>query len=125
QVSDAPHNVGLDRVPADTGAGRGAFKAPSLRNVAARPPYMHDGRFATLAQVVDFFDAGVQATPDLDPLLRNADGTPRRLGLTAAQKAALVAFLNTLTDSTFLTAPRFADPFVFPSIPPVAPPVAP
>jgi cytochrome c peroxidase len=118
QVSDSVHNVGLDPVDADTGAGRGAFKAPSLRNVAVRPRFMHDGRFTTLEQVIDFFDAGVQPNPNLDPRLRAADGSPRRLGLAPVQKAALVAFLRTLTDSTFLTAPRFADPFAPPAPPP-------
>jgi plastocyanin len=111
QVSDTVHNIGLDAVPSDTGAGRGAFKAPSLRNVALRPRFMHDGRFTTLEQVVDFFDSGVQANPDLDPRMKTPDGTPRRLGLTASQKAAIVAFLGTLTDSAFVTAPKFANPF--------------
>jgi cytochrome c peroxidase len=111
QVSDTVHNIGLDAVPSDTGAGRGAFKAPSLRNVALRPRFMHDGRFTTLEQVVDFFDSGVQANPDLDPRMKTPDGTPRRLGLTASQKAAIVAFLGTLTDSAFVTAPRFSNPF--------------
>jgi cytochrome c peroxidase len=111
QVSDTVHNIGLDAVPSDTGAGRAAFKAPSLRNVALRPRFMHDGRFTTLEEVVDFFDAGVQANPDLDPRLKASDGTPRRLGLTPSQKAALVAFLGTLTDSAFVTAPRFSSPF--------------
>jgi len=114
QVSDSIHNTGLDVVSADTGAGRGAFKAPSLRNVAVRPRFMHDGRFTTLAQVVDFYDSGVQPNPNLDPRLRTPNGTPRRLNLTPAQKASLVAFLNTLTDSAFLAAPRFANPFAPP-----------
>jgi cytochrome c peroxidase len=118
QVSDSIHNIGLDAVSTDTGAGHGAFKAPSLRNVAVRPRFMHDGRFTSLAQVIDFFDAGVQPNPDLDPRLKAADGTPERLGLTTDQKAALVAFLGTLTDSTFLTSPRFANPFAPPSGPP-------
>jgi len=108
---DAAHNTGLDAVTADTGAGRGRFKAPSLRNVAARPPYMHDGRFATLEQVVEHYDSGVQPNRDLDPRLRAADGTPRALELTAEQKAALVAYMRALTDSSFLASPRFADPF--------------
>jgi plastocyanin len=122
QVSDSVHNIGLDAVTADTGAGRGAFKAPSLRNVAVRPRFMHDGRFTSLDQVVAFFDSGVQPNPDLDPRLRNADGTPKRLGLTASQRAAIVAYLNTLTDSTFLTAPRFANPFAPATAPPPPPP---
>ena len=65
----------------------------------------------TVAQVSDFFDSGVQPNPDLDPRLRNSDGSPRRLGLAASEKAALVTFLKTLTDSTFLADPRFSDPF--------------
>jgi cytochrome c peroxidase len=120
QVSDTVHNIGLDALTSDTGAGRGAFKAPSLRNVALRPRFMHDGRFTTLEQVVEFFNAGVQPNPDLDSRLRAPDGTPRRLGLTAGQKAALVVFLQTLTDSSFVTAAKFANPF--PSSPGEPPP---
>lgn len=111
QILDAPHNIGLDLVSTDTGAGRGTFKAPSLRNVAIRPRFMHDGRFASLAEVVEFYNSGVQPNANLDPRLRTPDGTPRRLNLTASQKAALVAFLGTLTDTSFLTAERFSNPF--------------
>lgn len=121
QVSDSVHNIGLDAVTVDTGAGLDAFKAPSLRNVAVRPRFMHDGRFTTLAQVIDFFDTGVQPNPNLDARLKAADGSPRRLGLTPAQKVSLAAFLRTLTDSAFLTATRFASPFV-PAIAPPPPP---
>lgn len=120
QVSDSIHNIGLDAVSADTGAGRGAIKAPSLRNAAVRPRFMHDGRFTSLDQVIDFFDAGVQPNPDLDPRLKAPDGSPKRLNLTTDQKAALVAFLRTLTDSTFLTSPRFANPFAPAGPPPEA-----
>jgi cytochrome c peroxidase len=121
QVSDSVHNIGLDAVSTDTGAGRSAFKAPSLRNVAVRPRFMHDGRFTSLEQVVDFFNSGVRSNPDLDPRLKAPDGNPRQLGLTETQSAALVAFLKTLTDSTFLTAPRFSNPFGGPTtLPPTA-----
>lgn len=112
---DGVHNTGLDVAVTDSGAGRGRFKVPSLRNVAVRAPYMHDGRFATLEQVVDHYSDGVQANPALDQRLRRRDGAPRALGLSAAQKKALVAYLKTLTDSAFLTAPRFSDPFVLQS----------
>ncbi len=125
-INDAPANIGLDAVTADTGAGRGRFKSPSLRNVALRPRFMHDGRFTSLEQVVDFYDGGVQPNPDLDPRLRAAGGAPKRLNLTAGQKSALIAFLQTLSDSTFFTTPRFANPFapvVMPTVPPVAPTV--
>jgi plastocyanin len=125
QVGDSVHNIGLDAVSADTGAGRGAFKAPSLRNVAVRPRLMHDGRFTSLAQVVAFYDSGVQPHPDLDPRLKAPDGSPRRLGLTAAQRAAIVAFLQTLTDPAFLAAPRFSNPFAHTTpAPPATPPPA-
>ena len=86
------------------------FKAPSLRSVGLTGPYMHDGRFATLAQVVDFYAAGVQDGPALDPRLREG-GEPRRLHLDAADRAALVAFLKTLDDPVLTTDPRFGDPF--------------
>jgi cytochrome c peroxidase len=108
---DFAHNIGLDAVPLDAGAGGGRFKSPSLRNIAIRAPYMHDGRFATLEEVIEHYDNGVQFSPNLSPALVAAPGQPLRLGLTAEEKAALVAFLNTLTDVAFLTDPRFADPF--------------
>jgi cytochrome c peroxidase len=86
------------------------FKAPSLRSVGLTGPYMHDGRFATLAQVVDFYVSGVRDGPALDPRLR--EGTaPQRLDLDATDRAALVAFLETLDDPVLTTDPRFADPF--------------
>jgi cytochrome c peroxidase len=89
----------------------GLFKSPSLRDVERTGPYMHDGRFATLDEVIDHYDHGVQAHPNLDRRLRRPDGTPQRLNLSAADKAALRAFLLTLTDDALRDDPRFADPF--------------
>lgn len=86
------------------------FKAPSVRNVALTGPYMHDGRFAMLAEVIAFYDHGVQDGPALDPRLRRG-GRPRQLGLSAPDQAALVAFLTTLNDPVLTTDPRFANPF--------------
>ena len=111
QAGEALHNNGLDATVNDTGAGRGRFKTPSLRNVAVRRRFMHDARFTSLEEVVAFYDSGVQPSPALDALLRAPDGSPRRLGLSDVERAALVTFLGTLTDSTFLTSPRFANPF--------------
>jgi len=111
QAGEALHNNGLDAAVTDSGAGDGRFKVPSLRNVAVRRRFMHDGRLASLEDVVAFYDSGVQANPKLDALLRTPDGSPRRLGLTVVERAAVVAFLGALTDSSFLTAPRFANPF--------------
>ena len=107
-----PRNNGLDVVPADVGAGGGRFKVGSLRNVGRTAPYMHDGRFATLEQVVEFYDSGVRDSPNLDPGLRlPGGGGPRRLNLSTAERAALVAFLRTLTDDSFATDVRWSDPF--------------
>jgi cytochrome c peroxidase len=85
-------------------ADRGKFKTPSLRNVAVTAPYMHDGRFATLQEVVEHYDRGVQRTATLDPNL--AKHPMSGLGLTADDKRDLVAFLTTLTDESFLNPPK-------------------
>jgi cytochrome c peroxidase len=111
QFADQATNVGLDVVSADSGAGAGRFKPASLRNVAVRPPYMHDGRFRTLRDVVRFYSVGVEWTPALDLRLQETGGRPRHLDLTDAQVDQLVAFLESLTDSAFLTDPRFGNPF--------------
>lgn len=101
-------NNGLALAAADLGrmavtksaADRGKFKTPSLRNVAVTAPYMHDGRFATLEDVIEHYDHGVQRTETLDPNLAKHPATG--LGLTAEDKAALVAFLKSLTDDDFI-----------------------
>jgi cytochrome c peroxidase len=111
---DHPDNIGLDATDADVGAGNGTFKAPSLRNVAVRPPYMHDGRFRTLAAVVDFYNHGIRNNRHLDPRLRAPDGAPQRLHLSQTQRDALVAYLGTFTDQGVLHDERFANPFVQP-----------
>jgi cytochrome c peroxidase len=99
---------GLDLEPNDSGrmavtsdpADRGKFKTPSLRNVALTAPYMHDGRFKTLDEVVDHYSTGVVQSANLDP---NIAKHPREgIQLTTEEKAALVAFLRTLTDEAFV-----------------------
>ncbi|MEM9997249.1 MAG: cytochrome c peroxidase, partial [Bacteroidota bacterium] len=113
QVAVEALNNGLDVDTAeDEGAGDGRFKTGSLRNIAVTAPYMHDGRFATLEQVVDHYDRGVRPHPNLSPPLRMPNGQPLRLNLNAQERAALVAFLETLTDEDFLTDERWSDPFV-------------
>ena len=113
QTMDGGLNNGLDAVPVDLGAGNGAFRAPSLRNVAVSAPYMHDGRFATLRAVIDHYDHGVVDSPLVSIRLRgeNFDGPVRRLNLSEDDKNALEAFLGTLTDTALLADPKFADPF--------------
>ena len=80
---------------------RGAFSTPSLRNIALTAPYMHDGRFATLEQVLDHYSEGLQYTATLDPNLAKHPGGG--LQLSPEDKQALIAFLKTLTDTDFVS----------------------
>lgn len=82
----------------------GKFRAPTLRNIALTAPYMHDGRFNTLEEVIDHYDSGGHATP-------NKDGLIYPLSLTDQQKEGLIAFLHTLTDTSFLENPYLTNPF--------------
>lgn len=82
----------------------GRFRVPTLRNVLFTAPFMHDGRFATIEDVIDHYNSGGHQTANKDALIRP-------LGLTVSQKADLIAFLKTLSDSTFLTDPAFSSPF--------------
>ena len=115
-ITDRPFSNGLDTYPTDFGAGGGQFKVGSLRNVALTAPYMHDGRFATLEEVVEHYDSGIQPHYALFPALRQGNGQGIRMNLSAKDRAALVAFLQTLTDETLVTDARWSDPF-----PPPAP----
>ncbi len=106
-------NNGLELAADDIGrmavtknaADHGKFKTPSLRNIARTAPYMHDGRFATLEEVVEHYNSGVRRSVTLDPNL--AKHPEAGMQLTAQEKADLVAFLKTLTDETF-TGPESA-----------------
>ena len=89
----------------------GVFKVPFLRNIELTAPYMHDGRFSTLEDVVDHYSEGIVAHDNLSEELKNEDGTPRRLNLNQEDKDALVAYLKTLTDETLASDTRFTDPF--------------
>ncbi|HEV2479648.1 MAG TPA: cytochrome c peroxidase [Puia sp.] len=117
-LTETYHNNGLDSVFADPGRegvtgmayDRGRFRVVTLRNIALTAPYMHDGRLATLPQVLDHYSDHIAGGPTLSPTLRDAAGRPEPLHLSAGEKKALLAFLNTLTDSTFITDPRFSDP---------------
>lgn len=114
------HNNGLEAEPADHGredftqdpADRGRFRVPTLRNIAVTAPYMHDGRFTTLRQVLDHYSDHIQPSATLSPFIPDSiDHTGRRGSLLdEAQKNDIVAFLEMLTDSTFLTNPDFGPP---------------
>ena len=86
------------------------FKVPSLRNIEKTGPYMHDGRFATLEEVIDHYNNDVKPSSTTDPLLFHSM-EPGGLQLTNEEKADLIAFLKTLTDTGLATDPRFSDPF--------------
>ena len=98
-------NIGLDLVYEDEGAGSGMFKIPSLRNVAITGPYMHDGRFETLAEVVNHYVNGVKDHPKLDWKLQEP------IVLSDKEQEQLVEFLHTFTDYTLISDRKFSNPF--------------
>ena len=110
------HNNGLDSVFTDLGRGAitgnafdyGKFLTPTLRNIALTAPYMHDGRFQTLEEVVEHYNSGGKASATVDPLMKHV-GTG--LNLSNQEKADLVAFLKTMTDTSFINDTRFRSPF--------------
>jgi len=118
-ANPGPQNNGLDIVTTDKGAGsvfnnpifEGRFKTTSLRNIELTSPYMHDGRFSALEEVVEHYNSGIQAHPTLSPALTDANGDPVRLNFTDTEKAALVAFLRTLTDESIANEEKWSDPF--------------
>jgi len=107
------HNNGLDAIFTDLGLGQvtgdpadnGKFKSPSLRNLAFTAPYMHDGRFNTLDEVINHYSEGLQNSPTIDPLMKKvAEGGVQ---ITPQEKADLKAFLLTLSDYDFINNPDF------------------
>ncbi|MEQ6118879.1 cytochrome c peroxidase [Reichenbachiella sp. MALMAid0571] len=108
-----------DGLAAVTGfpSDKGKFKVPSLRNIALTAPYMHDGRFSTLEEVLDHYNEGIIRSETLDPLIlaaSNENIVPNediKLHLTDEEKEAIIAFLKTLTDYNFITDEKFSDPF--------------
>jgi cytochrome c peroxidase len=113
-------NNGLDAIPTDLGTqvpalqrdgSQGVFRAASLRNIAVSGPYMHDGRFATIRDVIDHYDHGIVDSRNLDAQLRDSSGKVRQMNLSEQDKDALEAFLRTFTDDTMLADPKFSDPF--------------
>lgn len=118
---DRARNNGLDLITIDQGLGAvtgnrnddGKFKTNSLRNIELTGPYMHDGRFTTLEEVVEHYNSGIQNHPNLDNRLRERNNnSPVRMNLNQNEKNALVAFLKTLTDHQFIVDEKFSDPFI-------------
>lgn len=118
--ADLFHNNGLDSVPIDLGRGsitnqsidRGRFRVPTLRNIALTAPYMHDGRFRNLKEVLDHYSDHVRPSETLSPFISESSNETdgKTLKLTEKEKFEIISFLNMLTDYDFIQNPEFADP---------------
>ena len=126
---DQFEDIGLDAVYTDLGRGlitgnsgdNGKFQVPSLKNISLSAPYMHDGRFKTLNEVIDFFSDNIHSSPNLSSAFTSrpyfngtsysTGGTAVPFGFTTTQKSDLVAFLHTLSDQSQVTDVRFSNPF--------------
>lgn len=124
-------NNGLDSVYSDLGYGEwadnddiilfsnhGVFKTPTLRNLSYTAPYMHDGRFKTLEEVIDFYSTGIQMGENTfgnnyyGGIEQDTLTGERGFFYTSTEKEALLLFLKSLDDSTLITHPKWADPFL-------------
>lgn len=114
------HNNGLDSIPKDVGReeltgmpnDRGRFRVVTLRNIALTAPYMHDGRFKNLKEVLDHYNEHILPSRTLSLALQNRPNElgGKNLGLTASEKEDIISFLKMLTDSSFISDPKFSDP---------------
>lgn len=117
--SGGSFDIGLDDPYVDNGVGnvtmdandRGKFVVPNLRNVALTAPYMHDGRFKTLNDVLDHYSHGIQSTPNLATQFVTGENKAMAMNISGEEKQALIAFLNTLTDYSIISDPKFSNPF--------------
>lgn len=122
-IDNGFHNNALDESATftgfpDLGQGKitgnqfdnGKFKTPHIRNIEVTGPYMRDGRFATLDEVVDFYNSGLKQSPTVDPQMKTVHQGGLQT-LTGQDKDAMIAFLRTLTDTTFLNNPAYSNPF--------------
>lgn len=112
-------NIGLDSIFNNANWGLyeythknsdiGKYKVPTLINIALTPPYMHDGRFQTLEEVIEFYDHGIKYSSTLDPIMMKNNRLQNGLQLSPQEKADLKAFLLTLTDSAFINNPEYKE----------------
>ncbi len=111
-------NNGLDMEYEDQGIAsytnanqdKGMFKVPTLRNISLTGPYMHDGRFATLEDVLDHYSNGIQNHQNLDYELKSGN-QPKQFNFTAEEREALIAFFATGTDEEYTQVEKYSDPF--------------
>ncbi|HET8860044.1 cytochrome-c peroxidase [Marivirga sp.] len=114
--SDENMDEGLMSVTGNS-ADKGRFKTPSLRNIALTAPYMHDGRFQSLEEVIEHYDNGIHQSSTLDILIiegsneNQAAGDRPQLFLTDQEKEDILAFLHMLTDQVFINNPKFSNPY--------------
>ena len=99
-------DLGLGAVTGDTN-DYGKFKSPSIRNLKFTAPYMHDGRFTTLDEVINHYSDGLQQSTTIDPLMKKV--SQGGVGLSTQEKANLKAFLLSLTDTDFINNPAFKE----------------
>ena len=114
------HNNGLDSAASDIGreqftgqaSDKGRFRVPTLRNILLTAPYMHDGRFSTIEQVLDHYSEHIRQSPTLSSFLTDVSNQKggKTLLLKHDEKKEIVAFLSMLTDSVFITNPEFSNP---------------
>ena len=112
-------DIGLDATAKDLGRGGithnpaeyGKFRVPSLENVALTAPYMHDGRFKTLDEVIDHYSHSIENSANLDFFLKDGNNQPLAMNISPDEKRALIAFLNTFTDNTVAADPKLSNPF--------------
>ncbi|MDP2175303.1 MAG: cytochrome c peroxidase [Bacteroidota bacterium] len=98
-------NIGLDK------EDERAFKVPSLRNVMVSAPYMHDGRFKTIDEVLNHYSNGIKDNPKIDWRLSSFTQSNGGMQITTEDKIAIIAFLNTLTDHKLITDAKFSNPY--------------
>lgn len=103
-------NIGLDLVDKDPGIN-GQYKIPRLKNIVLTAPYMHDGRFKTLDQVLDHYSENIQNNPNLNSILKENGVSAKKFQFTAQEKADIIAFLGTLTDKNLMIDKKFSNPF--------------
>ncbi len=123
-IKELFHNNGLDSIGKDPGRekftnqtdDRGRFRVPTLRNIVLTSPYMHDGRFTTLEQVLDHYNEHIHQSPTLSIFLRDTSNQPggKTLMLTKHEKTDIISFLHMLTDSVFINNPAFSNPIIKP-----------
>jgi cytochrome c peroxidase len=112
-------NIGLDAAYNDNGlqnvtgnqSDAGKFKIPSLRNLTHTAPYMHDGRFNSLDDVMEHYSEGMANHPNLDPRLKGENGEAPSMNISDHEKKAIIAFLHTLSDNSIVSDPKFSNPF--------------